>query len=599
MSWSHKKINIMSWISVTSLPIPLSSSSSSSFPHLTKHRKPKRHHLCKVSCHTNHDVPNEEPKASHNRRNVLIGFGGLYGASTLADNPFAIAAPTSPDLKGCGLPELPEGVPPTKCCPPKYSNIIDFKFPRPRRTPRVRPAAQYVDDTYVAKYKKALSKMKALPPDDPRSFTQQANVHCAYCNDAYHQVGFPKIDYKVHDSWLFFPFHRWYLYFYERILGSLINDPDFSIPYWNWDNPYGGMVIPSIFTDTNSPLYDPRRNVDHQPPTLVNLDYNKNKDSSQSPKQQISNNLATMYKSVVSCGKIPSLFLGSPYRAGGEPGGAGSLETVPHTPVHVWTGDPRQPHREDLGVFYSAGRDPLFYAHHANVDRMWNIWKTLPRGKRRDFTDKDWLESIFYFYDENKNLVRVKVKDSCDTKKLGYVYKDVEIPWLGEKPKPRKPKSNAKAKKKVSFAESFGVSAARAAEATSVTFPLTLNSKVTTVVKRPKLSRSTEEKEEEEEVLVIDGIEFDMEKALKFDVFINDEDEKEIKPGNSEFAGSFVSVSHSMQSNKKVKTCLRLGITDLLEDLDAEDDDTIVVTLVPKYGGPVTIQDIKIEFATE
>jgi len=586
MSWSHKKINIMSWISVTSLPIPLSSSSSSSFPHLTKHRKPKRHHLCKVSCHTNHDVPNEEPKASHNRRNVLIGFGGLYGASTLADNPFAIAAPTSPDLKGCGLPELPEGVPPTKCCPPKYSNIIDFKFPRPRRTPRVRPAAQYVDDTYVAKYKKALSKMKALPPDDPRSFTQQANVHCAYCNDAYHQVGFPKIDYKVHDSWLFFPFHRWYLYFYERILGSLINDPDFSIPYWNWDNPYGGMVIPSIFTDTNSPLYDPRRNIYHQPPTLVNLDYNKNDQVCLNPKQQISNNLATMYKSVVSSG-TPSLFLGTSYRGGGEPGCPGSLERVPHTPVHVWAGDTRQPHLEDLGVFYSAARDPLFYAHHANVDRMWNIWRTLPGKKRVNFKDNDWLTSSFYFYDENKNLVRVTVKDSLDTTKLGYVYQGVETPWLDQRPKPRIPIPIAKAKK------SFG-------EATSVTFPLTLNSKVSSVVKRPKVSRSEEEKEEEEEVLVIDGIEFDMEKDLKFDVFINDDDEKEINPTNTEFAGSFVSVPHThMHRNKKAKSCLKLAMTELLEDLEAEDDDTIVVTLVPKYGGPVTIQDIKIEFATE
>ncbi|MFS7947023.1 putative catechol oxidase [Helianthus anomalus] len=43
--------------------------------------------------------------------------------------------------------------------------------------------------------------------------------------------GFPDIEIQIHNSWLFFPFHRWYLYFYERILGKLINDPTFALPF--------------------------------------------------------------------------------------------------------------------------------------------------------------------------------------------------------------------------------------------------------------------------------------------------------------------------------------------------------------------------------
>ncbi|XP_014509894.2 polyphenol oxidase, chloroplastic-like, partial [Vigna radiata var. radiata] len=605
-------INTMPSVSVTShFSTSLSifhSSSSSTFRlyqipcHPTKQSKPKHHRLCKVSCH---NIPNEEGKPSHNsaeknRRDILIGLGGLYGASTLAVNPLAIAAPAAPDFTSCGPPEIPKDVPTTVCCPPQYSSPIDFELPA-RTSLRVRPAAQFVDDAYIAKYKKALGIMRSLPPEDPRSFTQQANIHCAYCNGAYTQVGFPDLKLQVHNSWLFFPFHRWYLYFYERILGSLIDDPDFAIPYWNWDNPKGGMVIPSIFTDINSPLYDPLRNVDHQPPTLIDLDYSKKDDDDPNgtppPNELIANNLTIVYKSVVSGGKLPRLFLGSPYSAGSAPDpGAGSVENVPHTPVHLWSGDKRQPHRENLGIFYAAGRDPLFYAHHGNVDRMWNIWKTIPGGKRRDFTKPDWLEASFLFYDENKNLVRVKVKDSVDSKKMGYVYQDVDIPWLKNKPKRRRSKG-----KKVALADSFGVGAARAAEATSVKFPLTLDSKVSILVKRPKLLRSQKEKEEEEEVLVIDGIEFDREKGVKFDVFINDEDEKEIKPSNTEFAGSFVSLPHIHEhSDSKIKTCLKLGITDLLEDLEAEDDESVVVTLVPKYGeGLITIQNIKIEFISE
>jgi len=593
-------------LSISTLPISLSSSSST----FTKHTKPKHHYVCKVSCHTNHNntIPSEEGEPSHNsvaaknRRDLLIGFGGLYGASTLPNN-IAIAAPTSPDFKSCGPPDLPRGAESTDCCPPKSSTIVDFKFP-PRTPLRVRPGAHLVDDIYRDKYKEALSIMKGLPSEDPRSFIQQANIHCAYCNGAYHQVGFPDLDLQVHNSWLFFPYHRFYLYFYERILGSLIGDPTFAIPFWNWDHPKGGMTMPSLFTDKNSPLYDPRRNLSHQPPTLIDLDYNRKDDNnpnqSESVADQISSNLTIMYRNVVSGGKLPKLFLGSPYRAGSDPDpGAGSLEHVPHIPVHSWCGDPREPNREDMGVFYSAGKDPIFYAHHANVDRVWSIWKTIPGGKRRDFTDPDWLESSFLFYDENKNLVRVKVKDSLDTRNLGYVYQDIDLPWLKKKPKPRMSKA-----KKVALAKSFGVTAARAAETTtssSVRFPLSLDSKVSIVVKRPKLLRSKEEKEEEEEVLVIDGIEFGRDKAVKFDVFINDEDDEVIKASNSEFAGSFVSLPHThLHKSMKVKTCFRVGLTDLLEDLEAENDDSIVVTLVPKYGkGLVTIQGIKIEFETE
>ena len=87
------------------------------------------------------------------------------------------------------------------------------------------------------------------------------------------------------------------------------------------------------------------------------------------------------------------------------------------------------------------------------------------------------------------------------------------------------------------------------------------------VVKRPKKSRSKKEKEEEEEVLVIEGVEYDSNIPVKFDVLINDQDDKQIQPEDSEYAGSFVTVPHSHKhKNKKIITCLRLGLTDLLEE---------------------------------
>ncbi|KAL7243804.1 hypothetical protein ACSBR1_016096 [Camellia fascicularis] len=561
-------------------------------PTLRNHR-----HSFKISCKST-DNDNQNPNTTSkneetflgklDRRNVLLGLGG-YSAATILANPLAFAAPvTAPDLAKCGAADLPAGAKPTNCCPPKATKIIDFKFPQ-SNSMRVRPAAHLADAEYIAKFSKALALMKALPEDDPRSFKQQANVHCAYCDGAYHQVGFPELDLQVHNSWLFFPFHRYYLHFFERILGSLIGDPSFAIPFWNWDSP-NGMKMPAMYADANSPLYDVLRDAKHQPPTLVDLDYNGS-DPTTTDAQQKSSNLNVMYRQMVSSSKSARLFLGSPYRAGDEPDpGAGSLENIPHGPVHIWCGDRTQPNLEDMGNFYSAGRDPIFYGHHANIDRMWSIWKTLG-GKRQDFTDPDWLNAGFVFYDENAELVRVKVKDCLDTRKLGYVYQDVDIPWLNTRPAPRVSKLSRKINK-------AGVAMAADTPSTAAeVFPKKLDKAVRVMVPRPKKSRSKKEKDDEEEILVIEGIEVDRDVFVKFDVFINDEHEVVIGPNNTEFAGSFVNVPHKHKHGKKIKTILRLGITELLEELGAEDDDGVLVTLVPKNGaGAVTIGGVKIEF---
>lgn len=163
------------------------------------------------------------------------------------------------------------------------------------------------------------------------------------------------------------------------------------------------------------------------------------------------------------------------------------------------------------------------------------------------------------------------------------------------KPTPRVSKIFKKVKKAVS---SFGVvmAAVEVPSATSV-FPGKLDKTVKVIVSRPKKSRSKEEKEEEEEVLLIDGIEVERDVFVKFDVLINDEDEATSGAHKTEFAGSFVNVPHKHGHHKKIKTKLRLGISELLEDLGADDDENVLVTLVPRSGvGDVSIDGVKIEF---
>ncbi|VFQ89013.1 unnamed protein product [Cuscuta campestris] len=507
-------------------------------------RRPRLH--VSSSCNNN-----KAPAAAANdddwkfdRRNLLVGLGGMYGYGAL--NPLLASADpiNGPDISSCGPADLPDNVDKlTNCCPPMPARIVDFnQLRRPQQSAapmRVRRAAHLVakDEAYMAKFTRAVELMKALPDNDPRSFLNQANIHCAYCCGAYDQAGFPDLELQVHSSWLFYPFHRCYLYFFERILGKLIDDPTFAVPFWNWDHP-DGMQMPSIYiADQNSPLYDRFRNPKHMPPNIVDFNYGTGSDDSSvlDAQQLMSQNLTIMYRQLVSLGPTARMFLGSPYRAGDGPGpGAGSLESVPHASIHFWTGDPSQPDGEDMGSFYSAGRDIIFHAHHGNIDRMWEIWKTLG-GRRRNFSDPDWLDSSLLFYDENAQMVRIKVRDCLDTRNLGYVYQDVEIPWLNSRPTPR-----------------------------------ASNNRV-------------------------------MRKGKKFDVLVNEEDEAMATPKHTEFCGSFVSVPHGshhhMQEQKIIKTEMRLTITELLEDLNAEYDDQILVTLVPKTGCEgVKIGGLKIVF---
>ncbi|KAL6990767.1 catechol oxidase [Sarracenia purpurea var. burkii] len=56
-------------------------------------------------------------------------------------------------------------------------------------------------------------------------------------------------------------------------------------------------------------------------------------------------------------------------------------------------------------------------------------------------------------------------------------------------------------------------------------------------------------------------IEVERDVFVKFDVFVNDEEEAKSGPKKSEFAGSFVNVPHKHKHHTKIKTRLRLGTT--------------------------------------
>ncbi|KAK9077428.1 hypothetical protein SSX86_005765 [Deinandra increscens subsp. villosa] len=595
--------------SLSSLFTTLPTTTSSRPPSFSKSSRtsPRFKVSCNASSPDDQKNPNLTLLENVDRRNMLLGLGaGLYGAANLTNIGSALAYPiTAPDDVSYCVParvvKKNDPNPPdtsirgVACCPPASATA-----PKPYLLPkfsklRIRPAAHGVDpdSDYLAKYKAAIAAMKALPDDHPHSWKQQGKVHCAYCNGAYNQEmnGRPDLTLQVHGSSLFFPFHRWYLYFYERILGKLINDPTFALPYWNWDNPTG-MMLPAMFEQpgTNgdprkNPLFDPYRNVGHLPPAIIDLQYAA-KERGFNCVDQISTNLSSMYGQMVTSATNTDAFFGTDPNPEID-SKAGTIESGCHTAVHIWVGNPRMPNSEDLGNFYSAGYDPVFYAHHSNVDRMWKIWKDLNPRRNKDPTSYDWLNASYVFYDENEELVRVYNKDCVDTRKMGYDYQRSSIPWVKSRPVPR-------ARNSTVAARSFG-GVKKAAEKFEV--PVKVDKTVKVLVMRPATKRSDEEKAAATEVLFLNGIKYNGEEFFKLDVLVNDVDDGvETTAASSEFAGTFAQVPHVHGKKMFMTSGAQFGITELLEDIEAEDDKYVLVTLVPKAGAEgATVDEIKIE----
>ncbi|KAF5187812.1 Polyphenol oxidase protein [Thalictrum thalictroides] len=75
--------------------------------------------------------------------------------------------------------------------------------------------------------------------------------------------------------------------------------------------------------------------------------------------------------------RLIELFMSCPYKASVEGfcDGPGTIELTPHNALHTWVGNTQNPEYEKLGEFYLAAKDPVFYAHHSNIDRHWDdVW---------------------------------------------------------------------------------------------------------------------------------------------------------------------------------------------------------------------------------
>jgi len=59
-----------------------------------------------------------------------------------------------------------------------------------------------------------------------------------------------------------------------------------------------------------------------------------------------------------------------------------------------------------MGNRLTAGKDPIFYLHHSNIDRLWEVWLRKCGGRVNPTkSDTTWWNQRYTFFDENKRAI--------------------------------------------------------------------------------------------------------------------------------------------------------------------------------------------------
>lgn len=311
-----------------------------------------------------------------------------------------LALAAAPQLRAQGCPPPPNI--PVGDCAPKAGTAGNFAGDSGPM--RLRKSIYVLSPSEIKELRLAFERLRALPNSDPRSWMAQANVHCWYCAGDNSTIG------DVHVTWAFMPWHRDYLYMLEKILGSLVNNPQFALPYWDWNTPdtptcTGHLKVPPPYLGKDVPP---------PPPGIANSLFDCYRGISTTSTMNVASVGKARVDDILKKANTFALFFGGPNVSA-------ALWPGPHGYVHLWTGDPvTLAAKQDMGVLETAARDPLFWAHHANIDRLWDVWIGMYGTPAYDPT---FLAQKWTFWNENQKLITMTGSDAANrTSRLRYAY---------------------------------------------------------------------------------------------------------------------------------------------------------------------------------
>jgi tyrosinase len=289
----------------------------------------------------------------------------------------------------------------------------------------VRKNAKNMTDKEWDSIKRGIQVMMNLNEMDSRGYMYQANIH-GWSNHIGNESMSDKYSWHKcqHGHYLFLPWHRMYLYYFERILRQAANDSELTIPYWDY---LDGIPEPfRIPSNESNPLYKGNRchavNDGTALPRNI-VDYEAALDKIHFTANKVDNDPLCAHDSF---GGVRS----NKHKFEGE--GFGALETLPHNQIHLY-----------LGGFVAdsckASQDPIFWLHHTQIDRLWETWLSLSEGRQNPTNEKEWMVQNFNFFDESGARTNIRVVDVLYTEEqLNYRYDKLAPTSHQRREEPRK-----------------------------------------------------------------------------------------------------------------------------------------------------------------
>lgn len=257
------------------------------------------------------------------------------------------------------------------------------------------------NDPIVAAYRDAVGQMKKKPSSEQFSWINLANIHGDE-NDFH---------FCPHGNWYFLPWHRAFTLMYERVVRQLTGFSAFAMPYWDWT---ADRQIPFAFANATTPdgkpnpLFEPSRSIsptDSLPDEWVGPSV-------------IQSVLASVpYENFGTSRPSGQNSLDQSWIIDQGGGVQGVLESTPHNNIHNWIGG--------WMPTSASPRDPIFFMHHCNIDRLWSVWNA---ASNQDSADPLWINMPFQknFYNVDGSFWSPLVSDLLVPETLGYTYTAVQ-----------------------------------------------------------------------------------------------------------------------------------------------------------------------------